>query len=65
MLTVKDITIRKPTKEEVFETVCRKIETNFDACREQALQMGCTLAEAAVQIATERVYRVMVARRMI
>ncbi len=55
----------KMAKEEVFERLCRKIETNFELSRERALELGCTLTEAAVQLATERVYKVMLTRRMI
>ena len=55
----------KPTREHVLETCCQKIGTNFDLCVERSREDDISVTEAAVAIATERVYGVMKSRRMI
>jgi glutamate dehydrogenase/leucine dehydrogenase len=55
----------KPTREQVFETCKRKIGDNFDLALERSRDQGVSLSEAAVALATERVYAVMKSRRMI
>jgi len=55
----------KPTKQAVLETCTRKIGDNFDLAVERAKEQKISVTEAAVAMATERVYKVMKSRRMI
>ncbi len=55
----------KPSKEDVLDTCRRKIGENFDLSVQFAQEHSVSLTEAAVHIATERVYKVMKSRRMI
>jgi glutamate dehydrogenase/leucine dehydrogenase len=55
----------KPSKEDVLETCTRKIGENFALAVGYAHEHGTSVTEAAVHLATERVYRVMKSRRMI
>jgi glutamate dehydrogenase/leucine dehydrogenase len=55
----------KPCKEDVLETCKRKIGENFALAVQYAQEHGTSVTEAAVHMATERVYRVMKSRRMI
>jgi glutamate dehydrogenase/leucine dehydrogenase len=55
----------KPSKEEVLATCKRKIGDNFALAVDYAHEHGVSVTEAAVHMATERVYKVMKSRRMI
>ncbi len=55
----------KPSKEEVLATVCKKIEENFELAVQMARSEQISIVEAAVGIATKRVYDVMKHRRML
>jgi len=55
----------KPTQEEVYRIIKRKIGDNFDLARERAAGEGIGLTAAAIEIAMERVYSVMKGRRML
>lgn len=55
----------KPCKDDVLETCKKKIGDNFDLAVERAEERGVSVTEAAVAMATERVYKVMKSRRMI
>lgn len=55
----------KPTKEAVLDTCRKKIGENFDLAMECANEWGVSVTEAAVSMATDRVYKVMKSRRMI
>jgi len=55
----------KPTQTEVYDIVRRKIGENLDLARTLADATGSNLIEAAVELATQRVYSVMRGRRMI
>ncbi|MBM3890801.1 MAG: Glu/Leu/Phe/Val dehydrogenase, partial [Verrucomicrobia bacterium] len=55
----------KPTRQAVLETCTRKIGDNFDLAVERAKEQKISVTEAAVAMATERVYKVMKSRRMI
>ncbi|MEI6501688.1 MAG: Glu/Leu/Phe/Val dehydrogenase [Armatimonadota bacterium] len=59
------LTAIKPTKEDVLGTCRRKIGENFDLAVQQSEELGISVTEAAVNMATERVYKVMKSRRMI
>jgi len=55
----------KPSKEDVLETCKCKIGENFALAVGYAQEHGTSVTEAAVHMATERVYAVMKSRRMI
>ncbi len=55
----------KPAKQEVLDTCCKKIGDNFNLTIEKARTENMSLVEAAVTIATQRVYEVMKHRRML
>lgn len=55
----------KPSQHDVLETCKRKIGENFALSVEYAKEYGTSVTEAAVSLATERVYQVMKSRRMI
>lgn len=55
----------KPTREAVLDTCRQKIGENFDLAVTRADAEGTSVTEAAVTLATERVYSVMKSRRMI
>lgn len=55
----------KPSKDDVLRTCTQKIGDNFDLAVEHAEEHNISVTEAAVFMATERVYRVMKSRRMI
>jgi glutamate dehydrogenase (NAD(P)+) len=55
----------KPSQEEVYQVVERKIGDNFDRARERAVAEGIGLTAATVETAVERVYKVMKDRRML
>jgi len=55
----------KLEKADVFQIITQKIGQNLDASIELAKERKCTIAEAAVEIAMERVYKVMLSRRYI
>jgi glutamate dehydrogenase/leucine dehydrogenase len=55
----------KPCKEDVLETCKRKIGENFALAVQRAAEHQVSVTEAAVSMATERVYKVMKSRRMI
>jgi glutamate dehydrogenase (NAD(P)+) len=55
----------KTAKEDVFQIVRSRIGENMDLAECLSRELGITMTEAAIQIAVERVYQVMVRRRHI
>ena len=55
----------KPTREDVYEVIRRKIGENFDLARDRSMASGVGLVEVSIEIAMERVYGVMKGRRML
>jgi glutamate dehydrogenase/glutamate dehydrogenase (NAD(P)+) len=55
----------KPSQDEVYEVIKRKIGDNFTLARARAEDEGIGLTEAAIEIAMERVHKVMKGRRML
>ena len=55
----------KPSQEGVYGVVREKIGDNFNLARERAQAEGIGFVEAAIELAIERVYRVMKGRRML
>lgn len=55
----------KMKQEEVFDVIKDKVGTNMNESMKVAKEYNITIAEAAVQLAMERIYNVMVSRRLI
>ncbi|MBI3944314.1 MAG: Glu/Leu/Phe/Val dehydrogenase [Armatimonadetes bacterium] len=59
------LSARKVAPEEVFQMIRSRIGENLDLAMNLSSELGITLTEAAIQLAVERVYQVMVRRRYI
>ncbi len=59
------LSARKPSQQEVYDIIKQKIGDNFTLSRELAEEQGIGLVEAAIEIAMQRVHKVMKGRRML
>jgi len=61
----RSLSAMKVAKEDVFKMIRDRIGENLDLSMKLAQELGISITEAAIQIAIERVYQVMVRRRFI